>query len=105
MKRTNIITSRTHPLPVVLATQHRLEPSTTHCTGMQFGCAGSTLGLSLFSTSSLAFSHMKSRGGVGVSWTATSSTQRDTPVSSTDDLSIKPTYLASDLERDFKIEQ
>jgi len=48
---------------------------------------------------------MKSRGGVGVSWTTTSATQRDTPVSSTDDLSIKPTYLASDLERDFKIEQ
>src|SRR5712672_2672567 len=65
----------------------------------------STLGLYLFSTSSSAFPHTRSRGGVGVSLATTTATQRDTPISSTDRFSVKSTYLASDLERDSKVEQ
>ena len=65
----------------------------------------STLGLYLFSTSSSAFPLTRSRGGVGVSLATTTATQRDTPISSTDRFSVKSTYLASDLERDSKVEQ
>ena len=35
----------------------------------------------------------------------TTATQRNTPISSTDRFSVKSTYLASDLERDSKVEQ
>jgi len=64
-----------------------------------------TLHDSSHGTSGLAFSRTKNRGGIAISWSTTPTTQRDTPVASTDKFSIKSTDLVADLERNFKTEQ